>query len=220
VKLKGRATELEPGSVFAYGPGVSHEIIGDPADPLVKYFVDFTGTAAGRLLRQCGLEPGRAAQVFPPHALAALFDELIETGLTAGPESAPLAAKLLECLALKLAARRAPTEGKATLAFTSYQSCRRHIEHHFLRLRTLEEIARECRFDTAYLCRLFRRYDSLTPYQHLLRLKIQHAARRLQEPGVLVKQVAEETGFSDPFHFSRVFRKVLGLSPLAFRTLR
>jgi AraC-like DNA-binding protein len=87
-------------------------------------------------------------------------------------------------------------------------------------LRTLEEIGKECRFDTAYLCRLFRRYDSQTPYQHLIRLKMQYAAQRLQQPGVLIKQVAAETGFSDPFHFSRVFRKILGVSPQAFRTLR
>jgi AraC-like DNA-binding protein len=47
-----------------------------------------------------------------------------------------------------------------------------------------------------------------------------HAAERLQQPGTLVKQVADETGFSDPFHFSRVFTSVFGLSPASFRDLR
>ncbi len=138
----------------------------------------------------------------------------------AAPESRDLCAKLLESVALKIAARRAPVEGTAALAFASYQQCRRHIEQHFLRLRTLEEIGRECRFDTAYLCRLFRRYDSQTPYHYLVRLKMHYAAQQLQQPGVTIKQVAAETGFSDPFHFSRVFRKVLGVSPRAFRALR
>jgi AraC-like DNA-binding protein len=36
----------------------------------------------------------------------------------------------------------------------------------------------------------------------------------------LIKQVAEQTGFSDPFHFSRAFKSVFGLSPDAFRKLR
>jgi AraC-like DNA-binding protein len=67
---------------------------------------------------------------------------------------------------------------------------------------------------------LFRRYDHQTPYQFLLRLKMNHAAERLQSPGTLVKQVAEETGFADPFHFSRMFKSVLGLSPDAFRGIR
>ncbi len=47
-----------------------------------------------------------------------------------------------------------------------------------------------------------------------------HAAERLQQPGVLVKQAAEEVGFPDALHFSRVFRSVIGLSPAAFRRLR
>ena len=47
-----------------------------------------------------------------------------------------------------------------------------------------------------------------------------HAATRLSEPNTLVKQVAEETGYTDPFHFSRVFKNVLGLSPDAFRRIR
>ena len=220
LKLKRLAHALRPGSLFSYGPGVPHDITSDPKDPLVKYFVDFAGRDATRLLRRCRLGPGRSAQVFPPNSLALLFDELIQSGLLVGHESSELCTKLLECLMLKIAAQRAPANGAETLAFTTYQNYRRHIEQHFLRLRTLEETADECHVNTAYLCRLFRRYDSQTPYQYLIRLKINHAAERLQQPGVLVKQVAEETGFTDPFHFSRVFRKILGLSPVAFRTLR
>jgi AraC-like DNA-binding protein len=106
------------------------------------------------------------------------------------------------------------------MAFATYEHCRRYIEQHWLTLRTLEQIASECHVNNAYLCRLFRRYDQQSPYQYLLHLKMNMAAGRLQQSGVLVKQVAEEAGFADPFHFSRVFRSVLGLSPAAFRRLR
>jgi AraC-like DNA-binding protein len=46
------------------------------------------------------------------------------------------------------------------------------------------------------------------------------AAERLQQPDALVKQMAEQIGFNDPFHFFRSFKRVLGLSPEAFRRLR
>ena len=220
LKLKGHTHALRPGSLFTYGPGVPHDITGNPEHPLVKYFVDFAGNTARELLCRCRLAPGRAAQVFPPNSLAPLYDELIRSGLQGGPSASRLCPKLLECLVLKIAAQRAPAGDAETLAFSTYQHCRDHIQKHFLRLRTLEGIADECHLNTAYICRLFRRYDCQTPYQHLLRLKIGHAAERLQQPGVLVKQVAEETAFPDAFHFSRVFRKILGLSPVVFRGLR
>ncbi len=220
LKLHGRSHALQPGRVFAYGPGIRQDIAGDPAEPLVKYFVDFAGTQAGTLLRSCRLSPGRVAQVHPPHAIQLLFDELIDCGLRGTHQSAALCARLLECLVLKLAAARAPLEGAETLAFSTYAQCHRHIHQHFRRLRTLVQIADECHVNSAYLCRLFQRYGHQSPYQYLLRLKMNLAADLLQQPGAMVKGVAEHAGFSDPFHFSRTFKSVFGLSPDAFRRLR
>ena len=220
VKLRGRAYALQPGSVFSYGPGIAHDIAGDPAEPLVKYFVDFSGRQAEAMLRCASLARGRVAQVFPAGELQAVFDELVRCGLQGTRYSARAGEKLLESLAWKIAAARAPVRGRETLAFATYHQCRQHVQQHFRRLRTLEQIAAECRLNPSYLCRLFRRYDHQTPYQYLLRLKMNQAAERLQQPGALVKQVAEESGFGDPFHFSRAFKAVFGLAPDAFRRWR
>ena len=220
VNLKGRAYSLQPGRLLSYGPGVPHHIIGDKEDALVKYFVDFTATRATMLLRSCGLPPGRASQVVPANALQPLFDELIQAGLRVRRESGALCVKLLECLALRIAGACAPPASAETQAFATFQRCRQYIEQHSLRLKTLGQIAGECHVNNAYLCRLFRRYDSQSPCQYLLRLKMNYAAQRLQEQGALIKKVAEEAGFADPFHFSRAFTSVFGLSPSAFRGLR
>jgi AraC-like DNA-binding protein len=67
---------------------------------------------------------------------------------------------------------------------------------------------------------LFSRFDYESPYQYLTRLKMIHAAEQLQMPGALVKQVAGQLGFGDPFRFSRTFRRVLGVSPKKFAQLR
>jgi len=182
--------------------------------------VDFSGSKALNTLKSCNLGPGQAARVHPPNALVPLFDELVQTGLNPSRGNHELCSRLLECLALKIAAAKAPLKGNESLAFATYQHCRQHIEESFLKLRTLEQIAAACHADQAYLCRLFRRYDQQSPYQYLLRLKMNFAAERLHQPGALVKQIAEETGFNDPFHFSRVFRNTLGVSPAAFRNIR
>jgi AraC-like DNA-binding protein/quercetin dioxygenase-like cupin family protein len=220
VRLQGRADVLHPGRVFAYGPGVPHDIEPDPREPLVKYFVDFAGAGAGALLESCGLKPGGLAQVLPPMELQAVFEELIRCGQRGSRFSAELCVRLLQCLALKVAECRAPLDGAETFAFATYQEAREHLQRHFLRLRTLKQASAECHVDGAYLCRLFRRYDHLSPYQYLLRLKMNHAAALLGQPGALVKQAAEAVGFGDPFHFSRAFKAVLGLSPDHFRRLR
>ena len=220
VKLQGREYPLHAGRVFAYGPGIRQDIAMDPAGPLVKYFVDFAGCQARELLRACRLAPGRAVQVFAPNEVEGVFDELIRNGFKGTRHSPGICVKLLEYLALKIAESLAPLEGVESQAFATYQKCRQHIQEHFQRLRTLEQIARDCHVNAAYLCRLFRRHGHQSPYQYLLRLKMSLAAEQLHQPGALIKQVAEQTGFSDPFHFSRAFKSVFGLPPDAFRRLR
>ena len=211
---------LRAGSVFAYGPGIRHHIRSDPRAPMVKYFVDFVGRRASPLLRDCGLEGGGIAQVFPPDSVTPLYEELIQSGTHSSANSAILCSKLLECIALRIGSASAPSAASESTAFSSYLRCRELIETHFLRLRTLEQIADECGMDPAYICRLFRRFGHQTPYQYLLRLKINYAAVELQRSDALVKNVAMSVGFADTFHFSRVFHSILGSSPAEFRRLR
>jgi AraC-like DNA-binding protein/quercetin dioxygenase-like cupin family protein len=220
VKLKNRRHDLRPGVVLSYGPGVRQDIVADPNDPPIKYFVTFAGVKSREFLRRCGLPLGAVSQVFPPHAIQNLVDELIECGQRGSPKSVELCGKLLDCLALKISEARAPAAGIESLSFASYQHCRQHIEKNFPQLKTLQQIAGECHVDDAYLCRLFQKFDHQTPYQFLMRLKMNLAAEWLQQPGALVKQVAERAGFGDQFHFSRAFKSVFGLSPDAFRRMR
>jgi AraC-like DNA-binding protein len=220
LRLGGQDFTLLPGMVFSYVPGVAHDILTEADDPLVKYFVDFTGERAVRLLRKFELAPKNVVRVVTPGEIQRIFDDLIANGLKGSRLSPRICDVLLEHLILKIADSVRPCDAGETPAFGTYQRCRQHIESHCQRLRTQAQIARECGVNPAYLCRLFRRYDHQTPYQHLMRLRMNLAAKRLQEPGALVKQVAAELGFSDPFHFSRAFKSVFGLSPDAFRRLR
>lgn len=219
LRLGASGWTLKAGMAFSYRPGIPHHITSDPRDPLVKYFVDFAGRRAALVLETCGLAGGRVVHVFPPDAVMPLFEELIRSGMQPRANTGELCSKLLECLALKIGAVSAPPEAAQSRSFAAYLRCRAVIEQHFLHLRSLEQIAERCGMDGAYICRLFSRFDSQTPYRYLLRMKINHAAAELQKPGRLVKDVAAEVGFADSFHFSRLFRSMLGSSPSQFRKL-
>lgn len=220
VNISDNTHPLRPGSVFTYGPGVAHLISTDAAEPFVKYFVDFTGSKARAMLRKYSLGPGTVAVISSPDAILRIFDDLIANGNTGSRFSSSICATLVQHLMLKIAETVVVEDRGLTAAFTTYQRCREFIRDNAVSLRTLREVADACRVDEAYLCRLFRRYDDQSPYEYLMRLRMNIAAQRLQKPDVLVKQVAYELGFADPFHFSRAFKRVFGLSPVGFRRLR
>ncbi|HEX4797559.1 MAG TPA: AraC family transcriptional regulator [Humisphaera sp.] len=217
LNLEGKAHVLDAGTIFTYGPAVSQHITTSPRDLLEKYFIDFTGPRAPRIMRECGLTPGTVARVSSVSEVQDIFDTLIRDGMRGGDESGMLCTTLCEYLLIKLAARLIPIGSPPSIACATFQRCRRHIATHFRRLRSLEQIAAECEIDEAYLCRLFRRFDLQAPYQYLLRLKMNFAAEQLRNRNMLVKEVAASVGFTDPFHFSHAFKNVFGASPEIFR---
>ncbi len=218
--IRNQTVSLSAGTVFTYGPKVAHIIATNADDPMVKYFVDFTGREAHRLLREHGLTPGAVVQAASPDVTRRIFDDLIVNGAGESRYRPRLCAILVELMVLKVAEAGIAKEACHTRAFTTYQTCRKFILDNCLRVQTLDEVAEVCQVNKAYMCRLFKRFDSQGPYQYLLQLKMGEAAKRLQSGAGLVKQVGYDLGFEDPFHFCRAFKKVFGLPPTAFKQLR
>jgi AraC-like DNA-binding protein len=214
--LGGEDYNLSGGTLFAYGPGIAQDIKTDSRQTMVKYFIDFAGVRGGELLREFAPAPGSVVQTSAPGEVLAVFEELIRCGLRSSPFQQRMAGLLLEYLIIKIGESSIPYGAAGSPAFANYRRCRQVIEDGWRHLQSLNEIADECNLAPAYLCRLFQRYDHVTPYQYLLRLKMSHAAALLQVPGSTVKEVADALGFSDVFHFSRVFKKINGLPPARF----
>ena len=101
-------------------------------------------------------------------------------------------------------------------AWASYERCRHHIETNYLTLHSLDEVSAACNLDKPYFCRLFKRFGRETPYAMLMRLKMDHAAGLMLRSNMLIKDVALAVGFTDPYHFSRTFKRVRGLPPSDF----
>lgn len=216
LELAGRKYRLRPGMTFAYGPGAAHIIRSEPSRPMLKYYVDFVGHEAERLLSETPLTEWQAVQVSSPEEVVEIFELLQREGANESIYGAQLCAALLPALLLKITERALPSGDAEPRALTTYQRAKRWIEEHPLQVRTAEEVAVACHVNTAYLCRLFQRFGHTSPYRFLMRQKMNRATELLLDRGLLVKQVAEELGFGDAFQFSRAFKRVYGLPPERF----
>ena len=211
--LNGCRYALGPGVAFAYGPGIAHTITNHPDTPMRKYYVDVTGTKVPELLAGAGLQLWTPRRIAAFHELAELFESVDREAREDSPEGRTICATLVRLLLLKIR-QRAVKSGRIELpSFTTYQRLRRHMETHFSRLHTVEEVARECHVTPIYASRLFQRYGRTGAYQFLLRLRMNRAAEMLLNEGLLVKQVAAQLGFADAFQFSRALKRVYGVPP-------
>ncbi|MGQ9520039.1 MAG: helix-turn-helix domain-containing protein [Candidatus Fervidibacter sp.] len=82
---------------------------------------------------------------------------------------------------------------------------------------SLSQLASYCGVSPAYLCRLFRRHLSVTPWQYLERLRLEVAAHLLRETNLSITDVAFLSGFNDLHYFSRRFSRFYGVTPSKIR---
>lgn len=222
VEFDGKRHLLGPGAVFACAPTTRVEMRTDARDPLVKYFLSFTGRGAAARLRRCGMAPGGVRMLAAHAELTSLFEDIVREGSRTGVLAGRISAALFELLLLKIAdaATFAAGGGGAEPARDAFLRCKALIDAQVGRLRTLADIAAAAGVEASSVCRWFRRFQGTSPYQYLLRRKMNLAAEFLVENGGLVKAAAEHVGFADPYHFSRVFKAVHGVAPRHLRHYR
>ena len=216
VELSGRHYRLQAGMSFSYGPGVPHIIRNEPARPMLKYFVVFAGIEARRLLDESPLHAGRAVQVSSPKEIVELYEILQREGTSESEYGARICAALVPVLIMKITERAVPYAVGESRALATFHRAKHWIERHYVHLRTVEQAAKACHIEVAYLSRLFQRFGHTTPYRFIMRLKMNRATELLVDDGMLVKEVAAKLEFADPFHFSRVFKRLYGLPPGRF----
>lgn len=219
LELNGQRHELTVGSLFTYGPGTQHRMRTDPNDLLDKYFVDFSGARALPLLEELNLSPGRVSQCQRGRELKDEFERLIRLAGRVGWHTGRTCALQLELLLLTTRTTGGENHAGPNRAFHTFERCRRHMEDHFLDYATAEDFAEACHINLSYLCRLYRKFSGVSPYQYLMQVKMKWAANRLHGGEVLVREVADELGI-DQFQFSRAFKRVHGVSPATFIKIR
>lgn len=92
-----------------------------------------------------------------------------------------------------------------------------YIQTHLTQDLSLESLAQQTGFSPYHFARLFRQTTGESPHHFVLRQRIERARRLLQKRDVPLAHVALESGFANQSHFTLVFKRQLGLTPLAYR---
>ena len=216
----GREQRIEAGSVFACPADAPTFIATDADAPLVKFFFALHGADVAARLKEAGVPLGTVRQAGPMPEAVATAEELVREGQRHHPAAPAICLKLLEIFLLRFQSAVAGRgSGGDDRARATFLRCKALIDERAERLQTLEDLAAEVHLAPATVCRLFRRFQGVSPYQYLMRRKMTLAAQLLLEQGALVKEAAARVGFADPYHFSRCFRSVHGVPPAALRKL-
>ena len=96
---------------------------------------------------------------------------------------------------------------------------RDYIEANYTHSFKLDELARKALISKYHLLRTYKVAFGITPYQHVLYLRLKRAAGLLSKD-LSLEEIAQEIGFSDRRSFTKAFRKMYNCSPSEFKKRR
>jgi len=92
-----------------------------------------------------------------------------------------------------------------------------YIDANYNREITLNEISKEVNITPSYFSKLFRNETKENFIDYLTFVRIQKAKEFLQEDKLSIKEICYKIGYGDPNYLSRIFKKIIGLTPTEYK---
>lgn len=92
------------------------------------------------------------------------------------------------------------------------------IQEHMYDAPSLPLLCEHFSLSRTYLCRIFKAGTDKSPVDYWIELKIKEAKKLIREGNHNITQISELLGYTSIHHFTRMFKRVTGLSPTAYKT--
>ncbi len=212
----GNKYELSAGQGFYCPPNEVVYYEADESNPWEYYWIGFSGVDAAWLLSAAGLSTD--SPCFHCEDLDAMVNAFLEVYNSNGPElhnEIEMSGSLYRCMSAII--RENSKSAEKHRRGTDYIGLSiRYIEHNYSRPISVNDIATSTGVSRSHLYRLFMQELDITPNEYLTQYRISNACKLLRESNINISEAAYSSGFSDPLYFSRVFKRIKGMTPSAY----
>ena len=210
LQIGSRTFHPQGGDGYLLPAHTSHRYCSDSREPWVKYWFNIDGGAMEALVREFGLSE---VIYFPQCRLAPFFAEALRTIESAPPEDANDLAVGWVTRIIRKFHQAHHRDGGDAISPIGRQLKELLDQRICEKPPRLEELCRLCNLSEAQLLRIFKRDFGQSPLAYLLQAKIHLACQQLSCSNITVKELSDMLHFTDPFYFSRIFKRKTGYSP-------
>ena len=207
----GKVQQVREGSLFFFRPGYSYSFGPPPGGSWDEYYINFDGTRVDEWLESGLIAGGTLFQEITLEGLAASFEEVL--GLMDGgvPADADRAALRLEAILLECS--YVTRDHPRFWQHEAMPQIRSDLNSCVYEQPDLPGIAAKHHISMSTLRRLVRSSSGYPLHEYIHRLKMAEAKHLLLNTTLQIKEISGMLQYSDPFYFSRLFKKYMGISP-------
>lgn len=219
--IDGQTFEVSENQYFILPKGKAHWYGADISSPWSIYWLHFKGDLAGYYADSSPatkmIYPGSDSRISDR---IELFEEMFNT-LNSGYDidslryTSSLLHHFLGTVAYMGEYRKASKNGQKHSSISELIT--HYMKENIEKDLTLEELASVSGFSVSHFSMTFRKETGHSPLTYFNLLKIRKACMLLDSTDMKMNQICHKIGISDPYYFSRMFSKVMGISPSAYR---
>ena len=213
---------IQAGDILVLPKGTSHRYQAKTHKPWSIYWVHFSGELSNLFLEPL-LNEQQNLIILNPDGHSKIvrdFEMLLEVRQTGYNQRSFIhASNLLKQLLSYLSASHPRTKTREGLYFdlSAVHALMQEKLHGQL---ALGELAEKVNLSKYHFSSKYKAITGQSPIQHFLHLKMEHACFLLDISDNSIKTISRNLGYDDSYYFSRLFKKIIGISPREYRQLK
>lgn len=215
IHVKGKEFVLRANEAFCIPKNCGHRYYADKENPWSILWVHFKGEDTGYYpLEECRIIKFKSQNA--TNRMLFLFELLFR--VLDGNYTLGNFIYISQVLSLILAETYDREKRNSTLEQNRHvTNVVRYMYKHLREDLTLDRIAAEFELSKSYLNAIFRKHTQHAPMDFYINLKMKEACKLLRSTELYIYEVAQNLGYKDQYYFSRIFKKVVGISPREYK---
>ncbi len=210
---------VQAGDLMVLPIGTAHTYTADSQKPWSLYWAHYAGELAVAYTEFLDLRAPVASIGVHPRLLAD-FEALFALRGAGGNEHAFVHAACVLKAMLTDIATLTTAYGNNRGTRIDLDSIQQMMHRQLDRDLNLDDLAQAANLSKFHFVRKFKQVTGHAPIQHFIHLKMQLACQLLDTTQEPIKRIATRVGYNDPHYFSRLFKRVIGVSPQQYRQHR
>ena len=212
IEVRGERTQFPADTLMIWDDTEPH-FYGSQSEGFEHSWIHCQGSVIPDSLQAAGLEPG----VYPGLEICPLLERylpLIHAERRRSDMDAMILETLFVCLLREIGRVYSPHDNATP---ERIHRIKQFLDTHYQEPLRLDDLSEHFAMSKPHLISEFRKHIGMPPIDYLIHVRLGQARSLLLNRNLSVTEIGRRVGYSDIYHFSKLFKRHMGKSPSAFR---
>jgi AraC-like DNA-binding protein len=220
-KIGDTLQTVSGGNIIIYKPYEKQDYFYIGNEQAELYWIHFTGTAVEQLLNNLGFADRHIYHAGIQTECIQLFEKIIHEIHIKNPQYHSFCISyLIQLLSMFSRESLLYEKGKRVMKNSDIEYIIKKIQLEYQQDHSVGYYAQNCNLSVYQFIRKFKNATQMSPLKYIEKIRMDKSRELLTDTDLTVNEISSVVGYNDPFYFSKVFKKNIGMNPLAYRKLK